>query len=140
MQTLIDGLNRYLAEVEQRTERTLTAQAQRIEALLKSTTAHGDVTGATRASYTTSVIGGSSAAQAQASAAFGRAVAVVEQLNPGTSDTAQGSIGDDSIGLVLYAPTDYQIDLETERAGQKATLGPTIRLVARDVTEAVARG
>jgi hypothetical protein len=122
----------------QRAAQGLQRIAPQIEDALANTRAHGDVTGATRDGYRCYVVGGSLVNQASALAALNSAVAAVDRLNPGHSATASWPIPARSIGLALTSPTDYQVKLETENAGQKATLGPTLRQYLAQILRAAA--
>lgn len=126
------GLREMRPHYERRAAAGLRVAAFEAEELLRDTTAHGDVTGATRAGYTAAVI----TPQDDGSGALAAAVAAVEAENPGRSATATGTLAG-SVGMVLYSPTDYQADLE---ASQKATLGPTLAAIADDLTRRAARG
>lgn len=117
----------------------LRSVAPAIEATMAATTAHGDVTGATRDGYRAYLVGGNVGEQGSAVAALASAVRAVERLNPGRSATADWSMAA-QIGIALTSPTDYQIKLETENAGAKAVLGPTIAQFALRCTEAAAKG
>jgi putative N-acetylmannosamine-6-phosphate epimerase len=139
-QPLLDGLDAYLEYLEQRASTGLNAACADVTGLLKATTAHGDITGATRAGYVAYVIGGTVVDEAKAVQALNTSVASVERLNPGESATASGTIGADSIGAALTSPTTYQDKLESEYAGMKAVLGPTIQTVATEFTRRAAEG
>lgn len=137
---LLKGLDAYLVFLEDKAKAGLRAAAVDTTALLKATTAHGDVTGATRAGYIAYVVTDDLLGQAMALHALNRSVAAVEALNPGESAVGSGRFGPDSIGVVLTSPTTYQDKLETEYAGMKATLGPTLQIVATDLTRRAAEG
>ena len=139
-QPLLDGLDKYLEFLEQRASDGLNAACVDATASLKATTSHGDITGATRAGYVAYVIGGSIIDEAKALQALNTSVAAVEALNPGESATGSGVIGADSIGAVLTSPTTYQQYLESEYAGMKATLGPTLAVEASEFTRRAAEG
>jgi hypothetical protein len=49
-------------------------------------------------------------------------------------------IGGESIGVILTSPTTYQQNLETDNAGQRAVLGPTLQAVADDLTRRAIEG
>ena len=102
---------------------------------MRQTVAHGDQTGATRANYTAYAVGRG----ADGSQELGRAVAAVEALNPGHSETGSVTINGE-LGVVVTSATDYQDKLETENAGQKAVLGPTIAASGERFTRAAASG
>jgi len=138
--SVLDGLDAWVEAQEAQIRRGLRAAAAEAQRDMQQTTAHGDVTGATRAGYVAYVVGGSLVDEAAATQALGQAIAAVERLNPGESATSQGSIGADSWGVVLTCPTTYQQDLETDNAGLRAVLTPTFAAVAPDLTERAARG
>ena len=137
---LLKGLDNYLEYAEDRARRGLQAAAHDVTTALKSTTAHGDVTGATRAGYVAYVVGPDLLSQAAALQALNTSVAAVEARNPGHSLIAPGTLGGDSLGVVLTSPTDYQVYLETLNAGQRAVLGPTLQAVAAELTRRAAEG
>lgn len=134
IQTLIDNLDTFRDLSYAGIRRGLHRMAPQIETSLVETTAHGDITGATRASYSARVVGFGETGAAR----FGQAVAAVETLNPGHVATEPISMA--GPGIVLDTPTDYQHKLETENAGAKATLGPTLGAFANLITAAVAAG
>jgi hypothetical protein len=128
------------AWVRPRCRNGLRRVAADAEASMHATSAHGDITGATRAGYAAYVVSDSLVDQATALQALNTAVAAVESLNPGHSATAAGTLGCDGMGVILTCPTDYQYKLETERGGQKAVLTPTLQAYADDFTRAAASG
>ena len=117
----------------------LTAATARLEAELQATDAHGDVTGATRASYRVYVV--SETDDGSTAAADGAAAA--EALNPGRSVIVrQGEIGDDVV-VVATGFTDYLDLIATESGGAKDAVtallpaaGPSL---AQTVAGAIAR-
>lgn len=101
---------------------------------LKDSKAHGDVTGATRASYVAYRVGlGKNGQEALDS------LDAVGALNPGHSAHDTVTING-LIGIILMSGTDYQYKLETERAGEKAVLTPTFQAYYLAITEAIANG
>jgi hypothetical protein len=100
--------------------------------------AHGNITGATHANYAAYPVFAEFGITGQST--LNAQVAVVEALNPGTSDTEPLSLPDKAIGVILSSATDYQYKLETENAGQKAVLSPTIAGAGGDFTRAAAQG
>lgn len=102
---------------------------------MRHTTAHGDVTGATRANYTAYQVGRGR----DGSAELQYAISAVEALNPGHTAIEPVQI-DAEIGVILTSATDYQDKLETENAGQKAVLGPTLASSLDRLTRAAADG
>lgn len=123
-----------------RAERGLQGIAGRVEASMTSTTAHGDITGATRDAYRAYVTGSGLQAEAAAEQALNGAVRAVERLNPGRSARAAWSAPAAFVALVLTCPTDYQVELETNNAGQKAVLGPTLAAYVLAIAAAAGRG
>ena len=106
-----------------------------IEDAMRVDAAHGDVTGATHAAYVAFVVGrGETGADAMHESA-----SAVARLNPGHVATSSVHI-DAELGAILTVATDYQEKLETENAGEKAVLGPTLARTARDLTAAAAAG
>jgi hypothetical protein len=140
LSNVMSGLDAYVAAQEAQIRTGLRAAAEEAQRDMQATTAHGDVTGATRAGYVAYVVGGSLVDEAVAAQALGSAVAAVERLNPGQSATAEATIGTESWGVVLTCPTAYQPDLETENAGLRAVLAPTFAAVVNELTERAARG
>lgn len=112
----------------------LDTQTDRITADMHQTHAHGDATGATRASYSARRVGqGETGATAHAAS-----VAAAASLNPG--HVASASVTIDGIGVIIDSATDYQEELETENAGEKAVLGPTLAAAHLELTQAAAAG
>jgi hypothetical protein len=113
----------------------LDAYSATITDRMRATNAHGDVSGATRASYTARRVGrGETGA-----AAFAQAQAAAEAKNPGKTESGSVAVGGE-LGVILDSPTTYQVDLETEHAGLHAVLGPTLQAEANAITAAAARG
>lgn len=112
----------------------LDAEAATLEEAMHATTAHGDITGATRAGYSARRVG----LGADGAAAHAASVAAVEAHNPGASATAPVAI--DGLGVIVDCPTTYQEKLETEQAGRKAVLGPTLSAARLNLTAAAAAG
>jgi hypothetical protein len=137
---VLRGLDAWVEFQEAKIRRGLSNAAADAQSTMHQTTAHRDVTGATRAGYTAYVIGPTLVDQAGALQAINSAVAAVEAKNPGHSATAGLPIGDESFGVVLTCPTDYQEKLETENAGEKAVLAPTFAAFADEFTARAAEG
>ncbi len=135
---LYAGLDKMLAQVFAGVEAGLADGATVIEADLQATTAHGDVTGATRASYRAFVIGGTHDGSAEASSGYQAA----QSANPrGALKQDSGVVlGSDERGLLLTAYTNYQEFLETKYAGAHAALGPSLQAHAQTVTKLAAEG
>jgi hypothetical protein len=106
-----------------------------IEDAMRRDSAHGDVTGATHAAYVAFAVGQGESGQA----AMHESIAEVERLNPGHVATSSVAI-EATLGAILTVATDYQDELETNNAGEKAVLGPTLARVHRDLTAAAAAG
>jgi hypothetical protein len=134
------GLDAFVEHQEAKIRRGLRGAAQDAQTVMQQTTAHGDITGATRAGYRAYVVGGGLVDQAVALQAINSAIAAVEALNPGHSSTSEDTIGADSWGVVLTCPTDYQEKLETENAGEKAVLAPTFAAFQDEFTARAAEG
>lgn len=136
----IDALIRQLDALEQRTVTGLLAGLDRmagiIENAMQRDPAHGDVTYATHANYAAKVYGPGR----DPSASTASQAAVVEALNPGQVATAPLTVPAGTVGVILDSVTDYQRDLETGYAGNKAVLGPTIATSGDDFTRAAAQG
>lgn len=128
-----------VAHVYDQAKRGLQSLAPTIEDTMANTRAHGDQTGATRDGYRCYVIGSGLAEQATAMAALNSAVNAVERLNPGHSAVTDHPLPDVAIGVALTSPTDYQEKLETENAGLRAVLIPTIHQFIAQLKDA-ARG
>lgn len=114
-------------------KRGLEGSAAGITLDMRNDPAHGDQTGATHANYTAYAVGRG----ADGSAELSHAVAAVGALNPGHIATASVDISAE-LGVILTSATDYQYKLETENAGEKAVLGPTIGVSALRLTQAAA--
>jgi hypothetical protein len=113
----------------------LAAGCDPIEQAMRKDSAHGDVTGATHAGYVAFVVGrGETGADA-----MHESEAEVERLNPGHSATSAVQI-ETELGAIFTVATDYQPELETNNAGEKAVLGPTLQRSYRDLTAAAAAG
>jgi hypothetical protein len=132
---LLARADAYEAHVLAQVRRTSTAVAGEAEAAMQATLAHGDVTGATRAGYRAIVVGPDQSGASEISAA----AAAVEAKNPGHSATSSGRL-DGDVGVVFTCPTDYQAELETQQAGLKAVLGPTLDTYRDELTARAARG
>jgi hypothetical protein len=103
-------------------KRGMEQHARRVVDSMRSTNAHGVVTGATKASYSVRVVGLGD----DGSAAHHESVAAVEELNPAHTATSTVTI-DGAIGVIIDSATDYQWELETKYAGRTAVLAPTLQ-------------
>lgn len=134
--SLIARLDAYEAFVTEQAMRGLDAVTTEAEETMRGTTAHGDITGATRAGYRAYVVGQGR----NGSSELLGAAAIVDALNPGHSAVGGVQLGRESLGVIFTCPTDYQWKLETERAGAKAVLGPTLDSYRDELTARAARG
>lgn len=134
IQDLIRGLDRLHDVALDGAARGLDDAAADITEEMQQTRAHGDVTGATRASYSARRVGRGSSGAAQHAAS----VAAAASLNPGHVASASVSVA--GLGVLIDSATDYQEDLETENAGEKAVLGPTLAAEHPNLTRAAAAG
>lgn len=133
---MLAKLDAYLDYAQVQALAGLDAATTGVEEVMRGTTAHGDITGATRAGYRAYAVGAGRTGATELSGA----AAIVDALNPGHSAAASGTLGAQSIGVILTCPTDYQYKLETERAGAKAVLGPTLAAYRDELTQRAARG
>lgn len=138
---LYAGLGRLLPHIDAQAEAGLATIAPVVQSSMQGTTAHGDITGATRASYRAIVIGGSHTGQAEAESGLEAAIAAiaVSPVDHGGRPAMQDSgvtLGPDDRGLLLTSFTDYQDDLEQSA---KAVLGPTLQEYLYQITQAIAR-
>lgn len=107
-------------EVQAAAITALGGLAQDLEGELAATDAHGDVTGATRASYRVYVVHDGD----DGSAAASDGAAAAEAKNPGHGVVARhGTIGDDVV-LVASVFTDYAEHLAVDSAGAKDAVTP----------------
>ena len=102
---------------------------------MRQTTVHGNVTYATRSSYNARRVGRGELGIAK----FEASVAAVESLNPDHVGVAPVDVPGE-LGAIIDSATDYQWQLETEYAGEKAVLGPTLQRWALLFTAAAAVG
>ncbi len=140
---LLKGLDALLLHIPAQAEKGLARQASVAEAEMQGTSAHGDITGATRASYRAFVIGGSHTGASEATSGYAAAQAaigssIVSHGGAALSQDSGVSLSPDERGVLLTSYTDYQDALEVDNAGQKAVLGPTLQQNALAFTQAVA--
>src|SRR5690349_529617 len=114
LQSLISRLEQLRRLGPQGALEGLQAKAIQDTATMQQTLAHGDQTGATRASYFAAAVGLGETGAAQIAASR----AAVESLNPGHVGSSTVEIG--GVGIMYSSGTDYQDDLETADAGGKA--------------------
>jgi hypothetical protein len=131
------SLRQLPAEVQAAAARALGGLGEDLQGELAGTDVHGDVTGATRASYRVYVV--SELDDGTNAAADGAAAA--EALNPGHGVVERhGTIGDDVI-LVASVFTDYAEFLATENAGAKDAVTPFMarygKVAAQEVAAAI---
>jgi len=115
-----------------------------METHLADTQAHGDRSGATRASYRAYPIGPDRDGSAAATSGYAAAADHLAQFKGPHAGHAQRddsgvTLAQDQRGIILTAYTDYQDELEQDNAGARATLGPTLQQDASQATAAVAR-
>ncbi len=139
---LLTGLDRLLQAIDQATDDGLADGADLMQADLQATRAHGDQSGATRASYRAYPIGPGHDGSAESTSGY---AAAADDLSGFTGHGGQALrqdsgvvLGADQKGIILTSFTDYQDKLETENAGDKATLGPTLQQDAEQATVMVA--
>lgn len=113
----------------------LASAAPDLEDQLRATDAHGDITGATRASYRVYVV----TPEDDGSAAAGDGRAAAEGLNPGHGTIVRhDGLGDD-VGLVATGFTDYLDDLATQNGGAKDAVTPLVPGAGARLTADIAR-
>ncbi len=140
---LYTGIDRLLARIIPAAEDGLAEAAALMQDDMQATSAHGDMSGATRASYRAFVIGGSHTGQAEAASGYAAAQQALTGFR-GHAGNAQSldsgiTLGDDERGILLTSYTSYQHVLETARAGEKAVLGPALIMGAPSATRFVAQ-
>lgn len=114
----------------------LTALADDLTQELAATRAHGDVSGATRASYRVYVVHENDDGSAAAAAAAGEA----DALNPGHGEVGRhGSINDDVL-LVASVFTDYAKYLATNNGGAYDAVSPFIARYGPQIAAEAAQG
>lgn len=143
------GLENYIERVYEGAENGLADVGVYAQSLLEETIRHGDITGATRASYRVFLIGGSHNGSSEASSGYADAQAAISAYlargfsghgGQALSQDAGISLTPQQRGLLYTAYTDYQQKLETENGAQKATLLPTLLETMQLNTEAAANG
>lgn len=140
---LYAGLEELLRHIPAQAERGLQKQSAIAQSEMQSTTAHGDVTGATRASYRAFVIGGAHTGASEAESGLDAAIAAIANAptdhggRPASMDSGV-RLSADQRGVLLTSFTDYQDRLEIDDAEQKAVLAPTLQQNAQAFTQAVA--
>jgi hypothetical protein len=132
---LLAGFDRYCQLQYIGTEVGLDDVAEIAQNDMKETVAHGDVTGATRASYRAFVIGGEHTGASEASSGYAAAAQeLATHRKHGLSGHGGQALSQDSgitltpeqRGVIYTSYTDYQVKLETENSAKKAVLGPEV--------------
>lgn len=146
---VLQGIETLIELVYEGAENGLVNASAYAQSLLESTIRHGDITGATRASYRVFLIGGSHTGSSESTSGYADAQAAIASF---TSRGMQGhggqalsqdagiSLTPQQRGLLYTSYTDYQMKLETENGAQKATLGPTLIETMQLNTEDAANG
>lgn len=143
------GIEGLLAHVYEGAENGLGNASAYPQSLLEATIRHGDITGATRASYRVFVIGGNHNGSAESASGYADAAqAIAAYTARGFQGHGGQALSQDSgvtvtsyqRGLLYTSYTDYQDKLETENGAQKATLLPTLLETMQNNTEDAANG
>ncbi len=142
--SLIAGLDKMLSRIFEGCEDGLADGADLAQDIMEHTDAHGDQSGATRASYRAFVIGGKHTGSAESSSGYSAAVSALSGFT-GHSGRAESqdsgvTLTADERGVLLTSYTDYQIHLEQDQAGAKATIGPTLQATTQQMTRMAADG
>ena len=122
----LDELARRIAAAARR---GLEAEAQAMERDAQNTSAYLGMSGATRASTVAYVVDERDNGSAKIAEAYGIAAAYLDGFTEHAGRAhlePAGNIGPGEIAVVLTVPTDYIDKLETQRAGEKAFIGPTM--------------
>ena len=134
MKELVQGLKAWRDKSLDAGAERMTGPAARVTQEMRLSRAHGDQTGASHSNYTAYVVGRGRTGAAELAAARGAALA----LNPAhVAPVEQVEIGGE-LGVILTDNMDYAEARETENAGQKAVLGPTLEAEALTFTQAFA--
>lgn len=143
------GIDAFIALVYQGAENGLADASAYAQSLLESTIRHGDITGATRASYRVFLIGGSHNGASESTSGYADAAAAISAYTGrGFQGHGGNALSQDSgieltpqqRGLLYTSYTDYQNKLETENGAQKATLLPTLLETMLHNTEDASNG
>ena len=133
-----------LARIFEGCEDGLADGADLAQDIMQNTDAHGDQSGATRASYRAFLIGGSHTGSAESSSGYAAAVSALSGFSGHSgkpqSDDSGVVLTADERGVLLTSFTNYQVHLEQDNAGQKATIGPTLQATAQQITRMAADG
>jgi hypothetical protein len=125
-----DGVAKHYKEAAARALDTL---APAITRELQATTAHGDDTGAARASYGARRVG----MGATGAGELAQQVAAGEALNPGKTGTGSVEVAGE-LGMIVDSPMTYQAYLETEHAGAHQVLTPMMQTIGPRAMAAIA--
>ena len=141
---LIAGLDKMIARIFTGVENGLDDASTIAQDVMQHTDAHGDMSGATRASYRAFTIGGNRTGSAESASGYQAASSALSGFT-GHSGKPQSTdsgvvLGADERGILLTSYTDYQDKLEQNNAGQKATIGPTLQATAQQMTRMAADG
>lgn len=128
------GLNRIPDLVRRAAIRALQEQAGPAAQRLREDAPHGDVTGATRASYSAYVV----AREVDPSPAIRRGLAEAAARNPGYEQTYRGAPVGEDVVLVYTAFTSYFVDLVNRNAGEVDALTPDMIGISPGYTAAIA--
>ena len=114
----------------------LQSGAEQLQSLAQATSAYNDDTSATRSG----TVAYAATPQDDGSAAFDAALAAVEAHNPGHGQSVGigESVDENSYAVVLTSATDYINHLESDHAGARAFIAPTMQQNAPQITAAVA--
>jgi len=139
---LYRGVDEMVKRLTAGVERGLQAGAAVPEQMMQSSPAHGDITGATHASYDVALIGGSHDGSAEAADAYSEAQAAIAGaiISHGGRALSQDSgitLRSDERGLIYRSFTNYQHELEQS---PKAVIGPTLQQTAQLMTQYAADG
>jgi hypothetical protein len=146
---VLQGIETLIELVYEGAENGLVNASAYAQSLLEGTIRHGDITGATRASYRVFLIGGSHNGSAESSSGYADAQAAIAAYGArGFQGHGGQALSQDSgitltpqqRGLLYTSYTDYQEKLETENGAQKATLLPTLLETMQLNTEDAANG
>lgn len=135
------GLERFLAAQLAGIEQGLEQAASVAQSAMQTSPAHGDQSGATHASYTAYVIGGTHDGSAEAAAGYAAAAGALSGFtghagNPVKEDSGV-TLQPDERGVILTSFTDYQDKLEQS---EKAVLTPTLAQYHEFFTRSAADG
>jgi len=139
---LLAGLTGLLSRIDAGTDTGLTEGAAHLRSVDQETEAYNGMSGATRDSATAYPIGLGKDGSAESAVGYAAAAAALSGfVGHAGSAVRQDSgvrLAEGQKGIILTNFTDYADALETEDAGAKAHLGPTIFSEARTVTQIVA--